>query len=92
MYDDFSVSARAAGVNGRSGFSEKAAQRVLRALRGIFACFFCIFGDVGFEIGACPSNSLSCGHERRLSGAKPPSVHIVLAAGMILCDAISLLL
>lgn len=79
-------------MNGRSGFSEKAAQRVLRALRGIFACFFCIFGDVGFEIGACPDKSLSCGHERRLSGAKPPSVHIVLAAGMFLCDAISLLL
>lgn len=79
-------------MNGRSGFSEKAAQRVLRALRGIFACFFCIFGDVGFEIGACPSNSPNCGHERRLSGAKPPSVHIVLAAGMLLCDAISLLL
>lgn len=79
-------------MNGRSGFSEKAAQRVLRALRGVFTCFFCIFGDVGFEIGACPSNSLSCGHERRLSGAKPPFVHIVLAAGMILCDVISLLL
>ena len=79
-------------MNSRSGFSEKAAQRVLRALRDIFACFFCIFGDVGFEIGACPSNSLSCGHERRLSGAKPPFVHIVLAAGMLLCDAISLLL
>ena len=79
-------------MNGRSGFSEKATQRVLRALRDIFACFFCIFGDVGFEIGVCPSNSLSCGHERRLSGAIPPSVHIVLAAGMLLCDAISLLL
>lgn len=79
-------------MNGRSGFSEKAAQRVLRPLRGIFACFFCIFGDVGFEIGACPDKSLSCGYERRFSGAKPPSVHIVLAAGMLLCDAISLLL
>lgn len=79
-------------MNSRSGFSEKAAQRVLRALRGIFACFFCIFEDVGFEIGACPRNSLSCGHERRLSGAKPPSVQIVLAAEMLLCDAISLLL
>ena len=79
-------------MNSRSGFSEKAAQRVLRALRGNFDCFFCIFGDVGFEIGVCPSNSLSCGHERRLSGAKPPSSHIVFAAGMILCDAILLLL
>lgn len=79
-------------MNGRSGFSEKAAQRVLRALRGIFACFFCIFGDVGFEIGACPGNDLNSGDERRLSGAKPPFVHIVLAAGMLLCDAISLLL
>lgn len=79
-------------MNSRSGFSEKAAQRVLRALRGIFACFFCIFGDVGFEIGACPGNDLNSGYERSFSGAKPPSVHIVLAAGMILCDAILLLL
>lgn len=79
-------------MNSRSGFSEKAAQRVLRALRGVFACFFCIFEDVGFEIGACSDKSLSCGHKRRLSGAKPPFVHIVLAAGMLLCDAISLLL
>lgn len=62
-------------------------------LCGVFLPDFSVFfGDVGFEIGACPDKSLSCGHERRLSGAKPPSVHIVLAAGMLLCDAISLLL
>ena len=79
-------------MNSRSGFSEKAAQRVLRALRGNFACFFCIFGDVEFEIGACPGNGLNSGYERSFSGAKPSFVHIVLAAGMFLCDAISLLL
>ena len=39
----FSVSVSPAGMNGRSGFRENAAQRVLRAKNAVFRPFFYVF-------------------------------------------------
>ena len=39
----FSVSVSPAGMNGRSGFRENAAQRVLRAQNAVFRSFFYVF-------------------------------------------------